>query len=129
LDNIAKIEVECPWCNKLQTINKMPPNMIMAFNCKYCSSPVVFVQNKPIKIDREIVKSGQLEKLQEFILNILEKEFNIKAEISDIEQMGNNKIIKKFLNNKKLSPISQNEVNDMKKFLDNYKVPRAGEMF
>ncbi len=83
-----RLEVECPWCQKKLYVEQMPDNMIMAFNCTHCEEPIVVIHGKPIKIDKEILESGEILRLQEYLLDILEKEFNIIAEITEFEQLG-----------------------------------------
>ncbi len=131
--NERKIEIKCPWCQKKQIIKSIPNNMIMAFNCKFCDEPIVVIQDRPIKIDKSVLESGEILKLQEYLLDILEKEFNIIAEINEIEQIDGSEVTDENNNieeeKKNVTPISQEEIMQMKNFLDQYKIPRNGEMF
>ncbi|MBU0650674.1 hypothetical protein KKC59_02070 [bacterium] len=141
-DNEPQINITCPWCGKDQSINSMPNNMIMAFNCKFCEEPIVVIQNKPLKINKDVLETGEILKLQEYILDLLEKEFNINAEIENIEQVEMPEIQEEYnkeetkrekkeeeTKHKPKKPISENEISTMKKFLDDFKVPRDGSMF
>jgi len=138
--NSNKLSVECPWCHEKQEINSMPNNMIMAFNCKHCDEPIVVIQEKPLKIDKKVLETGDILKLQEYILDLLDKEFNISAEINKVEQLqdpfGDSPKVEKTKENfknkdksKKKGPIAEEEIEHMKNFLENYKIPRTGDMF
>ena len=114
--------------------------MIMAFNCAHCDEPIVVIQDIPIKIDKAVLESGDILKLQEYILNILEEQFDIPSEITKIDitdppempdienELFDGEEEEEYLRPKN-SPISKADINMMKDFLKNYKIQRNGSMF
>jgi hypothetical protein len=123
-----KVEVICPWCNEKQLVKSIPDNMIMAFNCKHCTEPIVLIHNRPLKIDKKTLETGDILKLQEHIMELMKEEFDIAATIENVDPSKEDVLMSNDSENDE-KPVSEKEIRVMKNFLDDYKIPRDGDMF
>lgn len=116
--------MNCPWCEAQNIFEDeaMTKQTVIAFACPVCKNPVVVIEKKAFKIDVEVLKTGQIVKLQEYILRLLEEKFNTNAEITNMETSTQVSLIQP-------SPITKADIEKMKIFLEKYKIPLEGEMF
>ena len=124
-----QIIIVCPWCEQRQNIKAMPKHMIMAFNCSSCGEPVVVIERRALRIDKAVLAAGEISKLQEYILNLLEEEFDVSAELTNVDPLQDPMLAQQELLDEEDLPISDQEIEEMKNLLDNYKIPREGDMF
>jgi hypothetical protein len=118
-------EVICPCCGEEQSLEDIPENMIVAFACISCEEPLIVIQEITLKLDKKVLETGDIRKLQEYVIDILEEKFDISPDntnlsITKTPELGGESTS---------SPISKIDISHMKQFLESYKVPRNGHMF
>lgn len=104
--------------------------MIVAFTCSECEQPVIVIQDIAIKVDKDILESGDIMQLQDYVLEILEEQYDIPKESTHIDITDMPKSDSDSLEEPKgKQPISEEDIESMKDFLKDLKFPREGHMF
>jgi hypothetical protein len=110
---------KCPWCRKFNfTPCPEKEDTVLVYNCSRCDKPVILFEEKTYRMDEKISLKDDSSKVEDFIVTFLEK-FGIDM-FEDLQEKLNS-------SDKYKKKITKQEIQEMRSFLDDYKVPLQGD--
>ena len=98
--------IKCPWCNKFMSVPKVNGNVILVYVCHRCAEPIIFFKNESFKINRAFLDMDSPEEIEDYVIDFLIEEGLILQDDDSI---------------------SVEEIQSMRKYLTNLKIPMEGD--